>query len=173
VGACPWHHLCYSAQIKNAQGCSFSRVTTAAYAKSLTVSRLRGRVCGYEPAITGDAASDTLNQLALTNRLLLDIRDLLQDRTIIMSEVAHKNGVIEVRSASEPPEREEYVRPPEKDELVDEAVSVVQKHRKASTMLLQRELKCTYVKSSVLIDQLEAHGIISAPDPVTHRRKVV
>jgi DNA segregation ATPase FtsK/SpoIIIE-like protein len=38
---------------------------------------------------------------------------------------------------------------------------------------LRKCFRITYARASGLIDQLEAASVISAPDPITHRRKVV
>lgn len=59
---------------------------------------------------------------------------------------------------------------PEKDELFDQAVEIVRTANRASTTLLQEKLLIGYVKSRKLIDQLEAHGIISPKDGAKPRK---
>lgn len=48
----------------------------------------------------------------------------------------------------------------EDDELLDEAILVVRKYKKASASLLQRSLKIGYARAARLIDLLEAKGVI-------------
>lgn len=64
----------------------------------------------------------------------------------------------------------EAPRPPEKDELFYLAVKIVRTFKRVSPTLLQEKLQCTYVKSVQLIDQLEAHGIISPKDGAKPRK---
>lgn len=59
---------------------------------------------------------------------------------------------------------------PQKDELFDEAVRIVREAGRVSPSLLQQKLKCTYVKSALLMDQLEAHGIIGPKDGAKPRK---
>jgi len=59
---------------------------------------------------------------------------------------------------------------PAKDPLFDEALAAVRTEGRASTSLLQRKLNIGYVKSSILMDQLEAHGIIGPKDGAKPRK---
>lgn len=52
----------------------------------------------------------------------------------------------------------------ETDPMYDEAVSVVLKTRKASISGVQRTLRIGYNRAARLIDQMEAEGIVSAPE---------
>ena len=52
----------------------------------------------------------------------------------------------------------------ERDPLFDEAVAVLLRTQKASISSLQRHLRVGYNKAATLFDQLEAEGIVSAPD---------
>lgn len=52
----------------------------------------------------------------------------------------------------------------ETDPMYDEAVSVVLKTRKASISGVQRALRIGYNRAARLIDQMEAEGIVSAPE---------
>jgi S-DNA-T family DNA segregation ATPase FtsK/SpoIIIE len=49
---------------------------------------------------------------------------------------------------------------PERDELFDEAVTVVRQMRRGSVSLLQRRLRIGYTRSARLVDQLEEAGIV-------------
>lgn len=59
------------------------------------------------------------------------------------------------------------------DEMFRDAVRVVVENRKASTSLLQRRLRIGYGRASRLIDEMEEHGIISAPDGSRPREVLV
>ncbi|MEG0306858.1 MAG: DNA translocase FtsK 4TM domain-containing protein [Clostridium sp.] len=48
------------------------------------------------------------------------------------------------------------------DELIDEAIQIVQESGQASTSLLQRRLKIGYNRAARIIDEMEAEGIVSA-----------
>ncbi|PKT84196.1 DNA translocase FtsK, partial [Neisseria meningitidis] len=52
----------------------------------------------------------------------------------------------------------------ETDPMYDGAVSVVLKTRKASISGVQRALRIGYNRAARLIDQMEAEGIVSAPE---------
>lgn len=63
----------------------------------------------------------------------------------------------------------------ERDPLFEQAKWGVQ-HKtggEVSAIWLKAHLDISYGRASALIDQLEAAGIISAPDPKTHRRTVL
>ena len=46
------------------------------------------------------------------------------------------------------------------DELLEEAIEVVQRYNRASASFLQRKLRVGYPRAARIIDQLEARGII-------------
>ena len=52
----------------------------------------------------------------------------------------------------------------ERDPLFDQAVDVILRTKKATVSSLQRHLRIGYNKAATLIDQLEAEGVVSAPD---------
>ena len=52
----------------------------------------------------------------------------------------------------------------ERDPLFDQAVEVILRTKKATVSSLQRHLRIGYNKAATLIDQLEAEGVVSAPD---------
>ena len=61
------------------------------------------------------------------------------------------------------------MREGERDELYDEAVSAIIKSQKPTISSLQRFLRIGYNRAATLIDQMEADGIISAPDNANKR----
>ena len=54
----------------------------------------------------------------------------------------------------------EYLSDDEQDELLPEAIKLVQQHRRASASLLQRRLRIGYSKAAQLIDLLEQQGYV-------------
>ncbi|MGB5964312.1 MAG: DNA translocase FtsK [Sulfurimonadaceae bacterium] len=60
----------------------------------------------------------------------------------------------------------------EKDELYEEAKQIVTTDRKTSISYLQRRLQIGYNRSARLIEQLEAHGILSEPNAKGNREIV-
>lgn len=58
------------------------------------------------------------------------------------------------------------------DDLYRQAVQIVQNDKKASTSYVQRRLRIGYNRAAILIERMEAEGIITAPDH-TGRREVV
>jgi DNA segregation ATPase FtsK/SpoIIIE-like protein len=52
----------------------------------------------------------------------------------------------------------------DKDELYDEAVARVIAKQRASISFVQRELRIGYNRAARLIEQMQAEGIVSAPD---------
>jgi DNA segregation ATPase FtsK/SpoIIIE, S-DNA-T family len=60
-----------------------------------------------------------------------------------------------------------------KDELYDEALSIVVQTRNASTTFLQRKLKIGYARAASIMDELEENGVISAPDGSKPRRILI
>jgi DNA segregation ATPase FtsK/SpoIIIE, S-DNA-T family len=66
---------------------------------------------------------------------------------------------------------DEQFRPPaeflsvdEQDDLLPQAIDLVQQHQRASASLLQRRLRIGYSKASQLIDLLEQQGIVGPPE---------
>ena len=51
------------------------------------------------------------------------------------------------------------------DPLLDEAVAVVMKHRKASISLVQRHLRIGYNRAARLLDQMQTNGLVGALQP--------
>ena len=64
-------------------------------------------------------------------------------------------------------------RASEDDPLYDEAVSIVLKTRKASISSVQRQLRIGYNRAARLIEQMEAAGIVSAPEHSGNRTVLV
>ena len=60
----------------------------------------------------------------------------------------------------------------EKDELYEEAKQIVLTDRKTSISYLQRKLQIGYNRSARLIEQLEAHGVLSQPNAKGNREIV-
>ena len=60
----------------------------------------------------------------------------------------------------------------EKDELFEEAKQIIINDKKTSISYLQRKLQIGYNRSANLIEQLEAHGILSAPNAKGNREIV-
>jgi len=60
----------------------------------------------------------------------------------------------------------------EKDELFEEAKQIIIHDKKTSISYLQRKLQIGYNRSANLIEQLEAHGILSAPNAKGNREIV-
>lgn len=61
----------------------------------------------------------------------------------------------------------------EKDELFDEAVTVVTQYDRASASLLQRRLKVGYARAARILDELEAAGIVGPADGSKPREVLV
>ena len=61
----------------------------------------------------------------------------------------------------------------EKDELFDQALSIVQTNQRASTSFLQRHLQIGYNRAARVMEQLEAEGVVSAPDNVGKREVLI
>jgi len=59
------------------------------------------------------------------------------------------------------------------DELLREAIALVQKHRRASASFLQRRLHIGYPRAARLIDQLEEMGIVGPPVGAGQSREVL
>lgn len=61
----------------------------------------------------------------------------------------------------------------EKDELFDEAVTVVTQYDRASASLLQRRLKVGYARAARILDELEGSGIVGPADGSKPREVLV
>lgn len=57
----------------------------------------------------------------------------------------------------------------ERDELLGEAAELIIREGKASTSFVQRRLQIGYNRAARIIEQLEARGIVTAPDAVGKR----
>jgi S-DNA-T family DNA segregation ATPase FtsK/SpoIIIE len=67
----------------------------------------------------------------------------------------------------------EYLSTDEQDELLPEAVKLVQQHRRASASLLQRRLRIGYSKAAQLIDLLEQQGYVGPAEDGRSREVLV
>jgi DNA segregation ATPase FtsK/SpoIIIE, S-DNA-T family len=61
----------------------------------------------------------------------------------------------------------------EKDELYEQAVSIVTRDRKASTSYIQRCLRIGYNRAASIIDQMEREGIVGPANHVGKREVLV
>ncbi|HID63049.1 MAG TPA: DNA translocase FtsK, partial [Anaerolineae bacterium] len=61
----------------------------------------------------------------------------------------------------------------EYDELLEEAIELVKRHRRASASFLQRRLRIGYPRAARLIDMLEEEGIIGPPVSGGRSREVL
>jgi S-DNA-T family DNA segregation ATPase FtsK/SpoIIIE len=61
----------------------------------------------------------------------------------------------------------------ERDELLDEAVTLLRRQERASTSLLQRRLRIGYPRAARLMDQLEDEGIVGPPESGGRWREVL
>lgn len=62
---------------------------------------------------------------------------------------------------------------PESDELLDQAIEIVQEEGSASAALLQRRMRIGYPRAASLIDELEAQGIVGPAEKGGRPRKVI
>jgi len=62
---------------------------------------------------------------------------------------------------------------PERDELFDEAVTIVRQMRRGSISLLQRRLRIGYTRSARMVDQLEEAGIIGPAKSGSSPREIL
>jgi S-DNA-T family DNA segregation ATPase FtsK/SpoIIIE len=60
-----------------------------------------------------------------------------------------------------------------KDEMMPEAIALVQQLRKASTSLLQRRFRIGYTRAARMIDAMEEMGIIGPPTGTSKAREVL
>ena len=56
------------------------------------------------------------------------------------------------------------------DELYEQAVEVVRRHKRASISLVQRHLRIGYNRAARLVEQMEARGVVSGMDEAGSRR---
>ncbi|MBV8939653.1 MAG: cell division protein FtsK, partial [Alphaproteobacteria bacterium] len=61
----------------------------------------------------------------------------------------------------------------ERDEMYDQAVSIVARDRKASTSYLQRCMKIGYNRAATLIERMEREGVVSPANHVGKREVLV
>ncbi len=61
----------------------------------------------------------------------------------------------------------------QRDELLDDAIALLQQHERASTSLLQRRLRIGYPRAARLMDQLEDEGIVGPPESGGRWREVL
>ena len=59
------------------------------------------------------------------------------------------------------------------DDLLDEAIAVIRKHKRASISLLQRRLRIGYSRAARLIDLLEDEGIVGPDQGAGRSREVL
>lgn len=78
----------------------------------------------------------------------------------------------EVKEENEGGGDNDYFDPNERDELFDEAASIIVQHQQGSTSLLQRRLKLGYNRAGRLMDQLEAAGVVG-PNQGSKAREVL
>jgi len=67
----------------------------------------------------------------------------------------------------------EFLSTDEQDELLPQAIKLVQQHTRASASLLQRRLRIGYSKAAQLIDLLEQQGIVGPPEDGRSREVLV
>jgi S-DNA-T family DNA segregation ATPase FtsK/SpoIIIE len=68
---------------------------------------------------------------------------------------------VDITSGTE--QQENSYSPNEKDELFEQAVALVKKDKRVSTSYIQRYFKIGYNRAANIVEQMEAHGIVSAP----------
>jgi S-DNA-T family DNA segregation ATPase FtsK/SpoIIIE len=61
----------------------------------------------------------------------------------------------------------------EHDELLEEAIELVKRHKRASTSFLQRRLRIGYPRAARLMDTLEEQGIVGPPVSGGRSREVL
>ena len=61
----------------------------------------------------------------------------------------------------------------ERDELLEEAIELLQQQERASTSLLQRRLRIGYPRAARLMNQLEEEGIVGPPESGGRWREVL
>jgi S-DNA-T family DNA segregation ATPase FtsK/SpoIIIE len=77
----------------------------------------------------------------------------------------------ELMRLSQESERKEELAGEDYDDLFDEAVSIVARHRIASISFIQRKLKIGYNRSARIVEQMEAEGIVG-PQEGTKPREI-
>jgi len=73
----------------------------------------------------------------------------------------------------EKPPWEELMEEVEEDELLEEAIEIVKRYRRASTSFLQRKLRIGYPRASRIMDQLEERGIVGPLEGDGRSRQVL
>ena len=68
---------------------------------------------------------------------------------------------------------EEIQEQEEKDELFDDAVEFVRRHRKASISMLQRHFRIGYTRSARIVEMMEQRGVIGPPQGGAHHREIL
>jgi S-DNA-T family DNA segregation ATPase FtsK/SpoIIIE len=71
------------------------------------------------------------------------------------------------------PWEEDFPAEPDQDELIEEAVELVQRTGSASASLLQRRMRIGYPRAARLIDQLEEMGVVGPPETGGRAREVL
>ena len=61
----------------------------------------------------------------------------------------------------------------EEEDIIEEAMDIVIKSRKASTSYLQRRMRIGYAKAALIMDILEKKGIIGPPEGPNKSRKIL
>lgn len=114
------------------------------------------------------------NRFAAMLEVLLDIRELLADPSMGIAVAPVKcDGCGDEKGwhFDGCPQAPNYVKPAAaRDPLFDDAKQAVVACGKASTSFLQRKLQIGYVKSALLMDQLEVHGVIGPKDGAKPRK---
>jgi DNA segregation ATPase FtsK/SpoIIIE-like protein len=101
--------------------------------------------------------------------LYLDIRDLLQnppENTVNVMKMMDAPAIAAIDDAN-------AFQDPLFEKLKSSLADPVYKGANINARYISLNFSVSYGRASALIDQLEAAGIISAPDPKTHRRHVL
>lgn len=124
-----------------------------------------------EPYKVGNLTSHQATEHAILE-VLLDQRDLLQE----IRDVLRKQGSPPTEEDLDRIRIENTITEMERDPLFDEAVEFINKYGVSGMLLttkrLQEHFEIHYARSSALIDQLEAAGVITEKDK-DGRRHVV
>jgi len=71
------------------------------------------------------------------------------------------------------PWEKEIPAEPSRDDLIEDAIALVQRTGSASASLLQRRLRIGYPRAARLVDQLEEMGIVGPPEVGGKARRVL
>ncbi len=129
--------------------------------------------------ILDSAGAETLLGAGDMLYLASDSSKLVRIQGCFVSDEEIKRVVEFWREKAEPewleeePPWEELMEAEEVDELLDEAIELVKKYRRASASFLQRKLHIGYPRAARLIDQLEEKGIIGPLEDDGRSRKVL